>query len=220
MEGLGLPESSAAGLLDQSIWARQRLDPPPPSGLGLRVSWEVTRCWRSLRASQAPSYNDLMKGTLITAALAVALAPAAFAQPPRPAAQPGALTDQMQELHPEVLISTLPAADLTKRLTTATGAIQHEPEVARGEPVAAVVRTTGCVKDTTGACRINADVVTYGPDGTVFHEARRLDLPEGRDVVPLEIEATSATGVYKVVVTVRDLTARRFATVERQFGVK
>jgi hypothetical protein len=161
-----------------------------------------------------------MNGTRIAAALAVALAPVVFAQQARPAAQPGALTGQMEELHSEVLISTLPAADLTKRLTTATGTIQHEPEVARGGPVAAVVRTTGCVKDTTGACRINADVVTYGPDGSVFHEARRLDLPEGRRVVALAIEANAATGVYRVVVTVRDLTARRFATVEQRFGVK
>jgi hypothetical protein len=38
--------------------------------------------------------------------------------------------------------------------------------------------------------------------------------------VPLKIDADAPTGVYRVVARVRDLAARRFATVERQFGVK
>lgn len=54
----------------------------------------------------------------------------------------------------------------------------------------------------------------------MFQETKSLDLPTGRGAVPLKIDANSATGIYKVVVTIRDLTARRFATVERQFGVK
>ncbi len=76
------------------------------------------------------------------------------------------------------------------------------------------------MKDTAGACKVNVDVVIYKPDGSVFQEAKSLDLPTGRGAVPLKIDANTATGLYKVVVTVRDLTARRFATVERQFGVK
>ncbi len=143
-----------------------------------------------------------MKKTLIAVALA------------------GALTSQTETLQSEVLISTLPPAELTKQITATTGTIEHKSEVARGGPVAAVVRTTGCMKDTAGACTINADVVIYKPDGSVFHEAKRLDLSTGRGTVPLKIDANAATGVYKVVVTVRDLTAGRFATVERWFGVK
>jgi hypothetical protein len=161
-----------------------------------------------------------MKRTLIAAALAVALALVASAQQSRPTGQPGALTSQTEKRQSEVLISTLPTADLTKQITTATGTIEHKSEVARGGPVAAVVRTTGCMKDTAGACKVNADVVIYKPDGSVFHEVKSLDLPAGRGAVPLQIDANTATGVYKVVVTIRDLTARRFATVEQQFGVK
>ena len=161
-----------------------------------------------------------MKISLIAAALFVALVPVASAQQSRPAGQPGALTTQTETLQSEVLISTQPTAELTKQIAAATGTIEHKSEVARGGPLAAVVRTTGCMKDAAGACRINADVVIYKPDGSVFHEAKSLDLPTGRGAVPLKIDANSVTGLYKVVVTVRDLTARRFATVERQFGVK
>ena len=60
----------------------------------------------------------------------------------------------------------------------------------------------------------------YKPDGAVFQEAKSLDLPTGRGAVPLKIDANSDAGIYRVIVTVRDLTARRFANMERQFGVK
>jgi len=154
-----------------------------------------------------------MKRTLIAAARAVALAVVASAQESRP-------TGQTEKLQSEVLISTLPTADLTKQITAATGTIEHKSEVARGGAVAAVVRTTACMKDTASACKVNADVVIYKPDGSVFHEVKSLDLPSGRGAVPFKLDANAATGVYKVVVTIRDLTARRFATVEQQFGVK
>ncbi len=161
-----------------------------------------------------------MKRTPIAAALAVALAVVASAQQSPPAGQPGAVTGQPDTLQSEVLISTLRAADLAKQITAASGTIEHKSEVRRGEPVAAVVRTTGCLKDTAGACKVNADVVIYKPDGSVFHEVKSVDLPAGRGAVPLKIDANTAAGVYKVVVTIRDLPARRFATVEQQFGVK
>jgi hypothetical protein len=63
-------------------------------------------------------------------------------------------------------------------------------------------------------------VVVYRPDGSVFHEVKKLNLPRGRAAVPLKIDARAPGGVYRVVVTVRDLASRRFATLERQFGVK
>jgi hypothetical protein len=144
-----------------------------------------------------------MKATLIATALAMVFVVGASVQ---------------QTLQWEVLISTLPPADLTKQLASATGTIEHRSEVARGEPVAAVVRTTGCTKDPAGGCTVT--VVVYAPDGSVLQEVKDLALPTGRASVPLKIDAGSATGVYKVVIRVRDLTARRFGTAERQFGVK
>ena len=132
----------------------------------------------------------------------------------------GALSSKTATLNSEVIISTLPAADLTKQVMAEQGTFEHQSEVSRGGPVAAVVRATGCTKDSNGACKVNADVVVYKPDGTVFHEAKNLNLPAGRAAVPLKIDASAPTGVYKVVVTIRDLTGQRFATAERQFGVK
>jgi hypothetical protein len=76
------------------------------------------------------------------------------------------------------------------------------------------------MKDTASACQVKADVVIYKPDGSVFHEAKGVDLAADRGTVPVKIDASAATGLYKIAVTVRDLTARRFATVERQFGVR
>ena len=92
------------------------------------------------------SYNDLMKRTLIAAATSVALALVASAQQSRPDGQPDAVTRQTEKLQSEVLISTLPTADLTRQVTAATGTIEHKSEVARAGPVAVVVRITGCMK--------------------------------------------------------------------------
>jgi hypothetical protein len=132
----------------------------------------------------------------------------------------GALSSRTATLNSEVIISTLPTAELTKEVMAEHGTIDHKSEVSRGAPVAAVVRTTGCAKDSNGACKVNADVVIYKPDGSVFHEAKNLNLPAGRAAVPLKIDASAPTGVYKVVATIRDLAGQRFATAERQFGVK
>jgi hypothetical protein len=134
--------------------------------------------------------------------------------------QPGALSNQLQTLQSEVLISSLATTDLTREITAEKGRIEHKSEVSRGGPVAAVVRTSGCQEDGGGSCKINADVVVYRPDGSVFHEVKKLNLPRGRAAVPLKIDARAPGGVYRVVVTVRDLASRRFATLERQFGVK
>jgi hypothetical protein len=137
----------------------------------------------------------------------------------RDAAQSGALTSQMQRLQTEVLISNLASSDLDREIAAENGVIEHMSEVARGGPVTAVVRTSGCQK-VGDMCTVNADIVVYSPDGSVFHEAKNLDLPQGRIAVPLKVDANTPTGVYRVVATIRDLAARRFAKVERQFGVK
>jgi hypothetical protein len=133
--------------------------------------------------------------------------------------QPGALSSQTQRLQSEILISTLATPDLTREITAENGTLEHVSEVTRGEPVAAVLRTAGCQKD-SGACKVNADVVVYRPDGSVFYEAKGLDLPQGRAAVPLKLDAQAPTGVYRVEATIRDLAARRFAKIDRQFGVK
>ena len=159
-----------------------------------------------------------MAKRLLFAALAFIVAAVAHAQQ-----QPAqSLQDQPTEtLHSEVLISTLSTEDLKKQIAAPDGKIEHKSEVARGEPVAAVVRSTGCMKDEAGRCNISANVTVYKPDGSVFHEAKAVDLSTtGRVAVPLTIDANAATGLYKVVVSVRDLTARRFAVLERQFAVK
>jgi hypothetical protein len=144
-----------------------------------------------------------MKKTFIAAALAAGLPLVASAQQ-----------------QSEVLISTLPTADLMKQITATVGTVEHKSEAARGGPVAVVVRTAGCTKDTATACKISADVVIYGPDGAIFHQVKGLDVAAGRAAVPLKLDVSARTGIYKVVLTIRDLTARRFETVERQFGVK
>ena len=77
------------------------------------------------------------------------------------------------------------------------------------------------MKDEEGRCNMTAKVTVHNPDGSVFHETKALDLPPtGRLAVPLTFDASARTGLYKVVVTVRDLTARRFGVLERSFAVK
>jgi hypothetical protein len=163
---------------------------------------------------------SFMKRVFIAAALAVALGPVASMQRVDPTGRSVQIPGEVDTLQAEVLISTLPSGELTKQLSAATGTVEHKSEVARGGPVAVVVRAPGCTKDPAGACKANADVVIYKPDGSVFQEAKSFELPAGRGVVPLRIDANAAPGIYKAVVTVRDLAARRFATLERQFGVK
>jgi hypothetical protein len=150
-----------------------------------------------------------MKTILVAATFVAMLVPVAEAQPSK------------ETLRTEVLISSLPAEDLTKWIAGGDVSIVHFSEIARGRPVAVVVRATGCMKDATGRCNVNADVVVYRPDGSVFHEAKTVDLgPSGRIVVPLKIDANAATGLHRAAVRVRDMTARHFAEMEVQFAIK
>lgn len=158
-----------------------------------------------------------MKRALIALTLPLAFTAIVAAAPQT--RQPGGLSTQTQTLRSEILISSLATPDLTREITAERGTFEHKSEVARGGPVAAVVRVPGCQKD-GNSCRVNADVLVYRPDGAVFHEVRNLDLPLGRGAVPLRVDAQAPTGVYRLVVTLRDLQSRRFARVERQFGVK
>jgi hypothetical protein len=162
-----------------------------------------------------------MSKSLFFATLTLTMAAVSSAQQSPQSPQPDSAMTSTEGLQSEVLISTLPAEDLKKQIAAEDGKIEHKSEVARGGPVAVVVRSTGCMKDDTGHCNINANVTVYKPDGSVFHEAKALDLSTtGRIAVPLVLDAHAGTGLYKVVVTVRDLTARRFPVLERQFAVK
>ena len=162
-----------------------------------------------------------MKKSLLSAVLAVMVAAVSSAQQSPQGAQSDTVTRATETLQSEILISTLTAEDLKKQMAAEGGKIDDTSEVSRGGPVAVVVRSTGCMKDMAGRCDISANVTVYKPDGSVFHEAKALDLsPTGRIVVPLNLDANAGTGLYKVVVTVRDLTARRFPVLERRFAVK
>jgi hypothetical protein len=158
----------------------------------------------------------LMNGSLFVAALAVMVPLGIYG--PYPAQSPR--SEQTQTLQSEVVISTLSIEDLKKQLAAPGGKVEDKSEVSRAEPVTVIVRATGCMKDEAGQCDINANVTVYKPDGSIFLEAKVLDLSTGRVSVPLDIDATAAMGLYKVVVNVRDLTGRRFAVVERRFAVK
>jgi hypothetical protein len=160
-----------------------------------------------------------MNKSLLVATLSVALMAVSSAQQ-TPQKEPTS-KGPTETLQSEILISTLPTAELTKQIADEKGTIEHRSEVERGGPVAVVIRSTDCMKDEEGRCNITAKVTVYKPDGSVFHETKALDLPpKGRLAVPLTIDATAGTGLYKVVVTVRDLTARRFGVLERRFAVK
>ena len=115
----------------------------------------------------------------------------------------------------EVLVTSLSDADIKAAKT-----FEHDSEVARNEAATVVVIMPSCEKDAGGACNASADIVVYGPDGTVHSETKGLSLNTGRATTALQLVTTNPIGVYRVVATVRDLNARRFGTTERQFGVK
>ena len=115
----------------------------------------------------------------------------------------------------EVLITTLSEADIKAAKT-----LEHDSEVARAEAVTIVVIMPACAKNSQGACNASTDIVVYAPDGKVHSEVKGVSLNAGRGTTALKLADNNATGVYRVVATVRDLNARRFGTTERQFGVK
>ena len=147
---------------------------------------------------------------LIALAFAVGLAQT-------PASQP-TLSERRASLQPDVLITTLSAEDLAKR--AASPALEHDTEVARHEAVTIVVSMGDCTKDARGACNASADVVTYKPDGSVHSEMKNITLNTGRGLTALKFTDRDATGLYKVIATVRDLNGKRFGKAERSFGVK
>ena len=133
---------------------------------------------------------------------------------PLGSAEQGSL-EKREVIKSEVLITTLPAADLK-----VTKTLEHDTEVAKSEAVTVVVILATCQKDSQGACNASADIVAYRPNGEVHSEMKNVSLNEGRGMASLRLALADPTGVYKVVATVRDLNARRFGKTERLFGVK
>ena len=138
---------------------------------------------------------------------------AVAAQAPTPT-----LSQKREALQPAVLITTLASEELAKQ--SASGALEHDTEVARDETVTIVLSIPDCAKDDAGKCNASADLVAYKPDGSVHTAVKNVSLNSHRATAPLKLSATDPTGLYKVVATVRDLNARRFANAERIFGVK
>lgn len=128
------------------------------------------------------------------------------------------LTSKREVLKAVVAITTRPATELAG--IPAAQEVEHDSEVARSEAVTVVVMVQGCQPDAKGVCQASADVVAYKPDGSVHSEMKGINLSSGRGTASLKLAPTDETGVYKVVATVRDPTARRFGKTERLFGVK
>jgi hypothetical protein len=133
-----------------------------------------------------------------------------------PSSQP--LSQQRAGLLPEVLITTLSAEEIAKR--GASQPLEHDTEVQRHEAITVIVTIAECTKDAKGTCNASADVVAYKPDGSVHSEMKTVSLNTGRGTASLKLLEGDATGLYKVVATVRDLNARRFGKAERSFGVR
>jgi hypothetical protein len=193
--------------------------PSPEYQEGLRRESEAMK----LRA--AKDFGGAVKslwaaGELFEKAAERAVAARQAAKPAPTAPPAGAQASVPPRLLSEILISGSSIADLPSNIGAGKGSIEHRSEVVRGGPVSAVVWTSGCQKDTGGSCHVQGDLVVHAPDGSVFHEAKSLDLSQGGAAVALKVDARAPTGVYRVVVSVRDVVARRFQTLERQFGVR
>ena len=131
---------------------------------------------------------------------------------------PQTMSQKRDVLQPVVAITTLSAAELSA--ISIDTSIEHDSEVSRAEPITVVVTIQGCEADAQGACNASADVVAYTPTGAIHDELKGISLKTRRGTATLNLGTGDATGVYKVVATVRDLDARRFGKTERLFGVK
>lgn len=128
------------------------------------------------------------------------------------------LSAEREVLRAVAAITTMPPSELEK--APPMKEIEHDSEVSRSELVMVVVMAPGCQPNPTHECNASADVVTYKPDGTVHSELKNISLSTHRGSAILKLSMDDVTGIYKIVATVRDLQAQRFAKTERLFGVK
>src|SRR5262245_1820014 len=96
-----------------------------------------------------------MTNSPLFATLALTVATASFGQQSTRSPRPETVNSPTKTLQSEVLISTLAPEELKKQIAAEDGKIEDTSEVARGGPVAAVVRTKGCMKDEAGRCNVN-----------------------------------------------------------------
>jgi hypothetical protein len=155
-----------------------------------------------------------MHTLLMLSAIGLMLSPAF--QTNQSASRP--LSQKREVLQSEIAITTRPSAELASLAPSQP--LDHDSEVSRSESVTVVVSIRECTKDEKGACNASADVIAYKPDGSVHSEMKNIVLSTGRGTASLKLAPEDATGVYRVVATVRDLNARRFGKTERLFGVK
>ena len=146
--------------------------------------------------------------------LLLSLAVGLMVTAPLRAAEQGS-SEKRELIKSEVLITTLPAADIKAAKT-----LEHDTEVAKNEAVTVVVILPTCQKDSQGVCNASADIVAYRPNGEVHSEMKSVSLNEGRGMASLRLAPSDPTGVYKVIATVRDPNSRQFGKTERLFGVK
>jgi len=128
------------------------------------------------------------------------------------------LSSDREKLQVEAAITTISQEELNKIPVTAE--VEHDSEVARTEVVTVVVMAFGCQTNADKRCDATADVVVYKPDGSIHSELKNISLASHRGTALLKLTSDDVTGVYKIVATVRDPQAQRFAKAERLFGVK
>lgn len=97
------------------------------------------------------------------------------------------------DLRPEFALTTATGADLDKVLASRT--IRHRSEVARSDRITVVVSIQACQPDGESTCRVSADVILRGPDGSVHTEMKGIDLATTRGT-RLALDAGGPAGIY------------------------
>jgi hypothetical protein len=91
-----------------------------------------------------------------------------------------------------------------------------------GQPVVAQARIAGCDPGDRQRCDVSVQYVVHGPGGTVYHQEPSRPAETGTPAPAMRFAFTDAdpAGLYRIVVTVRDLNAKRLSRVERIVGLR
>jgi hypothetical protein len=101
----------------------------------------------------------------------------------------------------------------------------------RGVFVTAVVRFMGCAPDVAGLCNSTVTYTAQRPDGTVYGEAKDVELWRGKraldegasqlavEYLGLVFEPSDAAGTYTIVAEIQDHNAARKVTVSRTLQI-
>ncbi len=129
---------------------------------------------------------------------------------------------QTSALESDLIVATREDDTLRAWLEWRPGAtLDTVTEVRPGTAALAIARVRGCLVD-GGRCNVNVDYTIYKPDGSVFRELKLQPVEQGKTVPSLRftLTATDPAGLYRVVATIRDLTARRTQRPERIFSLR